>query len=589
MDFGTYLPAGLDFGFWDFGFWDFGFWYLEFGIWDLGFGIWYLGFGIWYLKSIYLIPLTAILKILKMKSFPIKTLSVSVFLILLNFSLLAQGLSGAQIDSLVQKTMKTFDVPGMAVAVLKDGKVYYKNTYGVRSIKTGAKVDENTLFGVASNTKAFTTAALGQLVDKGKLQWDTKVTDIIPEFKLYNPYVTSEFTVRDLVTHRSGLGLGAGDLMVFPASNTTTLEEMIHNLRYLKPVSSFRSKYDYDNLLYIVAGEIVARISGKSYDDYIIENFFKPLGMNRSKLSIPAIEADANRIDGHAPVNGKLETTVGTFTQIATPAAGIYASIDDMSKWVQAQLNDGKYGEKLQDSLFSEKVHREMWTPQTIVRSGSGPYNTHFSSYGLGWFLSDVNGYFQATHTGGLLGIVSQVTIIPELELGIIVLTNQQSGAAFSAITNSIKDSYFGIKGENRIEEYNERRLAGERKEDSINIAVDNAIKAQLKSKTPKPKEENYIGEYQDPWFGNVSISEQNGKLHFKAAKVSDLTGTMTFYKGTTYVVRWNDASLKADAFVNFSLNTEGKAEGFTMSPISPLTDFSYDYQDLDFKRIDKK
>lgn len=524
-----------------------------------------------------------------MKSFPIKTLSVSFLFILLNFSLLAQGLSGAQIDSLVQKTMKTFDVPGMAVAVLKDGKVYYKNTYGVRSIKTGAKVDENTLFGVASNTKAFTTAALGQLVDKGKLQWDTKVTDIIPEFKLYNPYVTSEFTVRDLITHRSGLGLGAGDLMVFPASNTTTLEEMIHNLRYLKPVSSFRSKYDYDNLLYIVAGEIVARISRKSYDDYIIENFFKPLGMNRSKLSIPAIEADANRIDGHAPVNGKLETTVGTFTQIATPAAGIYASIDDMSKWVQAQLNDGKYGEKLKDSLFSQKVHREMWTPQTIVRSGSGPYNTHFSSYGLGWFLSDVNGYFQATHTGGLLGIVSQVTIIPELELGIIVLTNQQSGAAFSAITNSIKDSYFGIKGENRIEEYNERRLAGERKEDSINNAVDNAIKAQLKSKTPKPKEENYIGEYQDPWFGNVSISQQNGKLNFKAAKVSDLTGTMTFYKGTTYVVRWNDASLKADAFVNFSLNTEGKAEGFTMSPISPLTDFSYDYQDLDFKRIDKK
>lgn len=484
--------------------------------------------------------------------------------------------------------MKTFDVPGMAVAVLKDGKVYHKNTYGVRSIKTGAKVDENTLFGVASNTKAFTTAALGQLVDKGKLKWDTKVTDLIPEFKLYDAYVTNEFTVRDLITHRSGLGLGAGDLMVFPASNITTKEEMIHNLRYLKPVSSFRSKYDYDNLLYIVAGEIVARVSGMNYDNYISENFFKPLGMNRSKLSIPEIEADKNRIDGHAPVNGKLEITVGTFTQIATPAAGIYTSIDDISKWVQAQLDNGKYGEKLQDSLFSEKVHREMWTPQTIVRSGSGPYNTHFSAYGLGWFLSDVNGYFQATHTGGLLGIVSQITIIPELDLGIIVLTNQQSGAAFSAITNSIKDAYFGIKGQDRIGDYNERRLAGERKEDSINNAVDNAIKAQLKSKTIKPQAEDYVGLYKDPWFGKVNISDNNGVMRFKAEKVSDLTGIMTFYKGTTYVVRWNDPSLKADAFVTFNLNTEGKADGFTMSPISPLTDFSYDYQDLDFSRMEK-
>lgn len=522
-----------------------------------------------------------------MKSYLLPTLAIFIAISSFTQTLCAQALNGSQIDSLVQKTMETFDVPGMAVAVLKDGKIYYQNTYGVRSLKTGAKVDENTLFGVASNTKAFTTAALGQLVDKGALDWDTKVTDIIPEFKLYDPYVTNEFTVRDLVTHRSGLGLGAGDLMVFPASNTTTLDEMIHNLRYLKPVSSFRSKYDYDNLLYIVAGEIVARISGKSYDNYISENFFVPLKMNRSKLSIPEIEADPNRIDGHAPVNGKLETTVATFTQIATPAAGIYASIDDMSKWVQTMLDNGKYGPKLQDSLFSKKVHREMWTPQTLVRRTGGPYNTHFSAYGLGWFLSDVNGYFQATHTGGLLGIVSQVTIIPELELGIIVLTNQQSGAAFSAITNSLKDAYFGIEGQDRIKDYNERRLAGERKEDSVNKAVEIAIKKQLKSKTPKPDEANVTGEYKDLWFGNVSISEKNGSLHFKSAKSADLTGTMTFYKGTTYAVRWNDPSLKADAFVTFSLNTEGKANGFTMSPISPLTDFSYDYQDLDFKRVE--
>ncbi len=500
---------------------------------------------------------------------------------------ISQALSGKQIDSLVQKTMETFDVPGMAVAVIKDGKIYHKNTYGIRSIKTEAPVNENTLFGVASNTKAFTTAALAQLIDKGKLKWDTPVQEIIPEFKLYNPYVTNEFTVRDLVTHRSGLGLGAGDLMVFPASNTTTLPEMIHNLRFLKPVSSFRSKYDYDNLLYIVAGEIVARVSGIPYDKYIEDNFFQPLKMTRSKLSIPEIEADPNRIDGHAPVDGKLEITTNTFTQIATPAAGIYTSINDMATWVQAQLHKGKYGPQLKDSLFSKKEHREMWSPQTLIKSGKGPYNTHFSAYGLGWFLSDVNGYFQVGHTGGLLGIVSQVTMIPELDLGIIVLTNQQSGAAFSAITNSIKDGYFGIKGENRIKEYNERRLAAEKREDSIVSKLEEDIQAQIKSKSPKPNLEAYAGVYNDPWFGKVNISVTKDGLNFAAEKSSDLTGKMVYYKGTTFVVRWNDRALKADAFVNFRLDINGKAQGFVMKPISPLTDFSYDYQDLDFERME--
>lgn len=524
-----------------------------------------------------------------MKSISTKILGLSILFILFNLSLSAQALTGSEIDKLVKQTMETFDVPGMAVAVLKDGKIYHKNTYGVRSVKTKAAVNENTLFGVASNTKAFTTSALAQLVDQGKLDWDTKVNDILPEFKLYDAYVTNEFTVRDLITHRSGLGLGAGDLMVFPASNTTTMKEMIHNLRYLKPVSSFRSKYDYDNLLYIVAGEIVSRVSGKDYDTYIEENFFKPLNMSRSKLSIPEIDADQNRIDGHAPVDGKLEITTNTFTQIATPAAGIYASINDMATWVQAQLNDGRYGTQLKDSLFSKRVHTEMWTPQTLVRSGKGPYNTQFSAYGLGWFLSDVNGYFQVTHTGGLLGIVSQVTMIPELDLGIIVLTNQQSGAAFTAITNSIKDGYFNIKGKDRIKEYNERRLAGEKREDSVVSQLEKDIQTQLKSKSQKPNPADYTGTYKDPWFGKVIISNQKDGLHFKAEKSSDLTGKMIFYKGTTFVVRWNDRALKADAFVNFNLDTEGKAEGFMMSPISPLTDFSYDYQDLEFTRSGKE
>ena len=477
--------------------------------------------------------------------------------------------------------------PEWQFAVLKDGKVVLKKGYGVQSLKTKKPVDTETMFGVASNTKAFTSAALAQLIDQGKLEWDTKVTDVIPEFKLYDAYVTSEFTIRDLLTHRSGLGLGAGDLMIFPANNTTTKAEMIHNLRYLKPVSSFRSKFDYDNLLYIVAGEVIARVSGQAYDVYIQKHFFNPLNMDRTTLDGTKIANDANRIDGHAPVRGKLEITGATFTKLSDPAGGIYSSIDDMATWVQVRLDEGKYGPKKQDSLFSEQAHREMWTPQTLLRTGKGAYNTHFYAYGLGWFLKDVNGYFQVSHTGGLLGIVTQVTLLPELDLGIIVLTNQQSGAAFTAITNSIKDGYFGITDANRVKQYNDSRLKREKSADSITAAVEKNIATSLKNKAAKPNLAMFTGAYQDPWFGKVTVSQQNGELYFTSEKSKDLTGRMQFYKGTTYVVRWDDASLKADAFVIFSLDTEGRANGFTMKPISPLTDFSYDFQDLEFDRVE--
>src|SRR5664280_695836 len=203
-----------------------------------------------------------------------------VFLFLGSISISAQTLSSTEIDSLVERTMKTFDVPGIAVAIVKDDKVIHSKGYGVRSLNTKQKVDENTLFGIASNSKAFTVAALGILIDEGKLKWDDKVIDYIPEFRMYNPYVTEEFTIRDLLTHRSGLGLGAGDLMFWPDSNNFTKKDMIHNLRYLKQVSSFRTKYDYDNNLYMVAGEVIARASGISWEDFIQKKILDPLNMS---------------------------------------------------------------------------------------------------------------------------------------------------------------------------------------------------------------------------------------------------------------------------------------------------------------------
>ena len=515
----------------------------------------------------------------------LKSIFFSLFFLSVSLSY-GQVLSSNQIDSVVEKTLKTFNVPGIAVAVIKDGKLIHAKGYGVRSIKTNKPVDENTLFGVASNTKAFTAAAIGMLVDEGKVSWDTKVTDIIPEFKMYDPYVTSQFTVKDLLTHRSGLGLGAGDLMIWPDSSTVTKAQLIHNLRYLKPVSSFRTKFDYDNLLYIVAGDIVARVSKMPYEDFIETRIIQPLGMTKTAASWYRLKDRSNVIDGHAPYQGKLIPVGLSFGEVANSAGGIYSNVVDMSKWVTAMINGGKYGDKLEKRLFSASVAKELWTPQTIIGGGAA-YNTRFYSYGLGWFLGDVNGHFQAAHTGGLSGIVTQVTILPEMKLGIIVLTNQQSGEAFYSITNSIRDGYLGMKNQNRIKIYNDAHLANEKEADSIVAKTWSDIAAEQKNNNQaKPKENNYYGTFADSWFGDVTISNVNGKMHFAAKNAPKLRGDMTFYKGNTFIVKWYDRSLDADAFVNFSLDNNAFADGFKMQAISPLTDFSFDFQDLDFKRL---
>jgi CubicO group peptidase (beta-lactamase class C family) len=506
------------------------------------------------------------------------------FIILLssNFSSIAQTITSAEIDVLVERTLKTFDVPGISVAVIKDDKVIHAKGYGVRSLKTQQKVDENTLFGVASNSKAYTAAALGILVDEKKITWDTKVTDIIPEFKLHNPYVTEEFTIRDLLCHRSGMGLGAGDLMMWPDSSDFTKTDIIHNLRYLKPVSSFRSKYDYDNNLYIVAGEVVARVSGTSWEDFVEKRIMQPLGMTKSAASLSRLKDKSNVIDPHAPVNGKVQAIGIDWSETANAAGGIYSSVSDMSKWVIAQINGGKYGDGSK-RLFSQEVHEEMWTPQTIIPvRGTNAYNTHFSAYGLGWFLSDVKGYKQATHTGGLAGIVTQVTILPELKLGIIVFTNQQVGAAFTAVTNTIKDSYLGIPKVDRVAEYHARVVASNEHAAKITSEIWKAIDTQQKNNA-KIDLNQFVGTFRDAWFGDVTISLKNGKLMFTSKRSPRLSGEMLFYKGNTFVAKWNDRSLEADAFVKFNLDTEGKAAGMTMEAISPLTDFSFDFQDLEF------
>lgn len=494
---------------------------------------------------------------------------------------LCQAISEKEIDDLVVKTMKTFDVPGIAVGIIQHGEPVLMKGYGVRSLDTRLPVDEHTLFGIASNSKAFTSAGLGILVQQGKLSWDDRVIDYIPEFRLYDPYVTHDFRIRDLLCHRSGLGLGAGDLMIWPDGTDFSREEVIHNLRHLKQVSSFRTKYDYDNLLYIIAGEIIGKVSGSSWEAFIEQEILQPLEMSHSAASYNRLKNKSNVIDPHAPVDGQVQVVSRTTNELMNAAGGIYSSVADMAKWATYLINEAKNEDDR--TVLKAPTIQELWSPQTIIPvRGPGAYKTHFAAYGLGFRLSDENGYKVISHTGGLAGMVTIMTLIPELDLAIIVLTNQQSGAAFSAITNTIKDSYFAADKRDWVKIFAERTSGST---DTANQILSEVF--QSLSPTVPQSLKTITGTYQDPWLGKVTIYAKDSSYYFLSERSPGLDGEVFHYKANTFVVKWKDRSMDADAFILIELDVEGKPSGFTMKAISPLTDFSYDFHDLRFTRVD--
>jgi hypothetical protein len=310
----------------------------------------------------------------------------------------------------------------------------------------------------------------------------------------------------------------------------------------------------------------------------------KPIGMNSSAASWNRLKDTTNTIVPHAPTDGKLQIIPRYKNPIFDAAAGLYASTNDLSKWLILQMSKGKYGDN--QSIFSEKQHKEMWTSQTILPDRNPfPYKTNFRSYGLGWQLTDVNGFLQVSHTGGLDGIVTQTIMFPEIQLGIIVLTNQQSGAAFNAISNTIKDSYLGLPAFDHLAHLSKDRQGKEDEADKIT----NEVWETVQKNTAKIDTKKYAGTYKDNWFGTVTISEKNGKLYFASQRSPRLKGEILWYKDQNFVVKWDIRSFNADSHIFFQLDAKGKISGFKMKAISPLTDFSYDFHDLDFKKIVQK
>src|SRR5580692_8224290 len=439
---------------------------------------------------------------------------VAAILIASAASLGAQDAPPADLDSYVANSMKTFDVPGMAVAIVKDGKVIVAKGYGVRKLGDPTAVDEHTMFGIGSNTKAFTTAALEMLMDAGKLSWDDPVYQRLPGFVMYDPHVSHEMTVRDLLTHRSGMGLGEGDLLFWPKT-TYTRDEIIYKLRFMKPASSFRSKYAYDNLLYMTAGQIIPAVTGVSWDEFIQRNIFLPLGMNHSNTTSKAFKAGDDYAFPHSRVDGKLQVIALEDLDNVGPAGSINSCAADMAKWMLLQLNRGKFTDR-EGRLFSEERSREMWTPQTILptddpRPGQlASLQANFADYALGWGLRDYHGRKLIGHTGGVAGFVSRVMLVPEENLGVVVLTNAEEGGAFDSILYHVLDHYFHLPPTDWIVAFKSRKDTEEKEAAEAMRKAEGARAADSKPSLPLGK---YAGVYTDAWYGPITIRQENTGL----------------------------------------------------------------------------
>ncbi|MBI3886125.1 MAG: serine hydrolase [Opitutae bacterium] len=495
------------------------------------------------------------------------------------------------LDATVERARKVFDVPGIAVAIVKDGEVVWAKGYGVKKSGGNDAITADTLFAIASNSKAFTTAALALLADEGELAWDDPVTAHLPGFQMHDAYATQQMTVRDLLTHRSGLGLGAGDLLFWPPTDYPTAE-IVRRLRFIRPATSFRASYAYDNILYATAGELIRAVSGLTWQQFVRERIFGPVGMTNSVTDAGDIKPGADVAEPHAKADFKgAPLVIGRCSWSNAAGAGaIYSSVADLAKWVTVQLNGGviKGADGKETVLFSRAQQSELWRPQSpIPITVPGPLaelKPNFLAYGLGWTLQDFRGHKVVSHTGGFPGYVSTVMMVPDLNVGVIVLTNQEEGGAFRSVAWHVIQAYTGEAKTDLVAAYREVRLG--QLQEAEDTAKEQEAKRDAKSKPSLPLGK-YAGTYRDGWYGDVSVAEKNGKLAIKFSHTPALVGELEYWQHDTFVARWADRTLNADAFVTFALTPDGGIDRVKMEAMSPLADFSFDFQDLELKPVE--
>ncbi len=481
-----------------------------------------------------------------------KLISTTLFFVLISCALVAQ-VDLKKIDNYISKAQKEWNVPGLAVAVVKDGKIVHAKGYGVLEKGKSEKVDENTLFAIASNTKAFISTAIGTLVDQGKLDWKDKVKDHLPYFELYDNYATAEATVEDLLCHRLGLGTFSGDVIWYKSE--LSAEDVVKRAKYVPQAYGFRDGYGYSNLMFITAGEVIKAVTGKEWNEYVAETFFRPLGMNRTITSIDDIRSNA--ATPHKAIRDENIVIPWTNWDNMGAAGGIISSVNDMAQWMIFQLNKGKAGGR--QILEANTQHRIM-TPHNnfTVTEGSkrARPGRNFSGYALGWGVSDNKGRRIVAHGGGYDGMYSRVAMMPEENLGVVVLTNGMRGIS-NHITDYIMDRYIDA------EEVDYSANAVKNVRYGMYDRIDALKEKRVTGTQPSLSQENYAGIFYTPMYGDIYVKNENSKLRLEFSHAPLLSATLTHWHYDTWEINWdNEHAWFGFGTVQFNFSAGRKISG---------------------------
>lgn len=460
-----------------------------------------------------------------------------------------------KLDAYYAKALREWDVPGISVAIVKDGKVIFSKGYGVREKGKGEKPDGSTLYAIASNSKAFTSAAIAQLVDAGKIAWDDKVRKYLPDFALYDPWVSEQTTVRDLLCHRVGLGTFSGDILWY--RSTLTADEIIQRVRYLPRAYDFRAGYGYSNVMYLTAGKLLEKVTGKTWHQYIRENFFEPLGMHRSISAVRDLEKMGNFASPHKLVDNTHRPMPWEEWETVAAMGGIISSVEDMAKWMIFNLNDGIWNK---DTLLSRASRNALWTPHNmfVVDHTAPDQSTHMRGYALGWGVSDYHGRYRVGHTGGYSGMLSAVTLIPDEDLGIVVLTNGMKGI-FTPLINYTIDAFL------KMPEKDWSAEALKRAESRQDTRIDQRRNAKISGTKPTLDLEQYAGEYYTPAYGKMMVALHNGTLRIDFEHTPDLSANLEHWHQDVWEIKWEKPELLAwfsFGTIQFDLDNNARVTG---------------------------
>jgi len=479
-----------------------------------------------------------------------------------------------KLDAYYTKALKDWDVPGMSIAIVKDGKIVFSKGYGVREAGKTESPDEHTLYAIASNSKAFTATMIGQLVDEGTLSWNDKVQTHLPYFQVYDPWVSAEANLRDILSHRIGLGTFSGDIVWY--RSTLSAEQILHRVKYLPRDFDFRSGYGYSNVMYLAAGEVIKKITGRSWGENLQSRILNPLGMSRSIYTIRDLSKKGNYASPHRIVDGKHVPMAWEEWETIGAMGGIISSVHDMSQWMIFNLNNGIWKN---DTLLSPSSRNMIWAVHNpfVVDHTRAERVTHFSGYALGWSVSDYRGKMRVGHTGGYSGMLSAVTMIPDENLGVVILTNGMKGI-FTPLVNYTIDQFL------KAPEKDWSSLALKRSREIKDTRIEDRKKARVAGTKPTLPLASYAGVYETPAYGKITVTSEGAVLRIKFEHTPDLEATLEHWQQDMFEIKWSHPEVLpwfTFGLVQFQLDTKATVESIHFDV--PNDDFWF--EELDAKK----